>query len=414
MPVVEKNYDSEDAMCAKKKRKGNKQENNMMVAYKAEAKVVEVKSKTNDRKTLNSRMSPRNLKRVLDSLTTAQQKRLKQMGFGEFEGNFDFYYVPGILALWVVRNFNPKTCTLVMEDGIKSLKEKNLFDPVTVKWRGMVEEIVSHDNKINISQLESFLCTLSEADWLFDIGFLSLFFSIFAQGNKDITINERLIPYLDETDKIHQMDWCSYVLESLVKECTGFSASDKFSGPVLLLVVKVEKTVPAFKAWSSNLLVKRQQEELDLKGVGVWTFYPIIKGRNLMEDTDNKLDTALAINSDDEELKNIIEKRNELFVTLYKDNEELRNIIEKRNELYGMLVDAQMGIMIDKVREIDGHIDNKDDDDKLESEKISDPSLGVHQVIEDMTKFPFISRALKEAAHDVPPVDERPSFNKLK
>ncbi|GJX52053.1 hypothetical protein Tco_0280422 [Tanacetum coccineum] len=161
--------------CAlKKKRKGNKREDNMMAAYKpeAEAKVVEVKSKTNDRKTINSRMSPRNLKRVLDSLTTSQQKRLKQMGFREFEGNFDFYYVP---------------------------------------------------------------------------------------GKKDGTINERLIPYLEETDKIHQMDWCSYVLESLVKECTGFSASDKFNGPVLLLVliyvnstvskkVMDEKTVPTLKA----------------------------------------------------------------------------------------------------------------------------------------------------------------------
>ncbi|GKB58830.1 hypothetical protein Tco_0915016 [Tanacetum coccineum] len=251
--AVEKNSDSEDAVCAKKKRKGNKQDN-MMVPYKAEAKAKVVE---------------------------------------EFNC---------ILALWVVKNFNPKTCTLVMEDGsmikitrvlihdmlgipmgdikVKSLKEKNLFDPVTAKWRGMVQEIVSHDNKINISQLESFLCTLSEADWLFDIGFLSLFFSIFGQGNKDGTINERLIPYLDETDKIHQMDWCSYVLESLVKGCTGFSTSDKFSGPVLLLVliyvnstvskkVKVEKTVPAFKAWSSNLLLKRQQEELDLKGFGL-------------------------------------------------------------------------------------------------------------------------------------------------
>ncbi|GKD75740.1 hypothetical protein Tco_1334022 [Tanacetum coccineum] len=83
-PAIEKNSNSKDAVCAKKKRKGNKEEDNMMVEYKveAEAKVVEVKSKTNDRKTLNSRISPRNLKRVLDSLITAQQKRLKQMGFG--------------------------------------------------------------------------------------------------------------------------------------------------------------------------------------------------------------------------------------------------------------------------------------------------------------------------------------------
>nr|GFB69144.1 hypothetical protein [Tanacetum cinerariifolium] len=51
---------------------------------------------------------------------------------------------------------------------------------------------------------------------------------------------------------------------------------------------------------------------------------------------------------------------------------------------------------------------------QLESEKISDPSLVVHQMIKDMTKLPLISRALKEATHDVLPVDARLSFNKLK
>ncbi|GKC36110.1 hypothetical protein Tco_1048494 [Tanacetum coccineum] len=61
----------------------------------SEAK-VKVKAKINDKKAINSRMLPRNLKRVLYSLTTSQQKRLKQMGFGEFAGNFDFDYVPGM------------------------------------------------------------------------------------------------------------------------------------------------------------------------------------------------------------------------------------------------------------------------------------------------------------------------------
>ncbi|GJW70311.1 hypothetical protein Tco_0127228 [Tanacetum coccineum] len=51
---------------------------------------------------------------------------------------------------------------------------------------------------------------------------------------------------------------------------------------------------------------------------------------------------------------------------------------------------------------------------QLESEKIRDPSLVVHQMIEYMTKLPLISRALKEVAHDVPPIETRPYFNKLK
>ncbi|GKG36919.1 hypothetical protein Tco_0447092, partial [Tanacetum coccineum] len=49
-PAVEKDSDFEDTVCTKKKRKGNKPEDNMIVAcqQEAEAKVVEVKAKTND------------------------------------------------------------------------------------------------------------------------------------------------------------------------------------------------------------------------------------------------------------------------------------------------------------------------------------------------------------------------------
>ncbi|GJR61946.1 hypothetical protein Tco_1504108 [Tanacetum coccineum] len=39
---------------------------------------------------------------------------------------------------------------------------------------------------------------------------------------------------------------------------------------------------------------------------------------------------------------------------------------------------------------------------------------GASNAVDNMTQLPLISGALKEVAHDVPPVDARPSFNKLK
>ncbi|GKE78066.1 hypothetical protein Tco_1544186 [Tanacetum coccineum] len=66
----------------------------------------------------------------------------------------------------------------------------------------------------------------------------------------------------------------------------------------------------------------------------------LLKGKNLMEDTDNKLDIALEINSNDEDLKNIIEKRNEIFIGGDDDDddapdgnndENIRNGKEKKN-----------------------------------------------------------------------------------
>ncbi|GJY14476.1 putative reverse transcriptase domain-containing protein, partial [Tanacetum coccineum] len=103
-------------------------------------------------------------------------------------------------------------------------------------------EIVSADNKISISKLETYLGTLSECDWEFEIGFLTLFFSIFGQGSKDDTINERIIPYLANTDKVSEMDWCSNAKECMIKECTDFSPSSSFIGPLLLMAIKKEES----------------------------------------------------------------------------------------------------------------------------------------------------------------------------
>ncbi|GJS18939.1 hypothetical protein Tco_0413411 [Tanacetum coccineum] len=92
--------------------------------------------------------------------------------------------------------------------------------------------------------------------------------------------------------------------------------------------------------------------------------YNLLKGINLMEDTYNKLDIALAINSNDDELKNIIKKRNELFVTLYKDNEALRNIIEKRNKLFVTLYKDGNKKVEEDDKDKDGDLEKDDDDEE--------------------------------------------------
>ncbi|GKD28501.1 hypothetical protein Tco_1239279, partial [Tanacetum coccineum] len=219
-------------------------------------------------------MSPRYLKRVLQTLRSLQEKSIQDMGFGDFlNGNFDFYYTPSKLGMWVIRNFDPKSCTITMEDGrrikitqgipmgdikVESQKAKNLSDTVIAKWRK------------------------SE----FNLEFLVLFFSIFGLGNKDGTINERIMPFFPNTDDVSQMDWCSYALECMVRSCKEYKLGKYFSGPLLLIAtVKVEKTVPAFKAWNSKLLLKREQEEIELGGFGR---LPIVEDLQVIETKKKK------------------------------------------------------------------------------------------------------------------------------
>ncbi|GKD26358.1 hypothetical protein Tco_1232572 [Tanacetum coccineum] len=230
-------------------------------------------------------MSPRNLKRVLQTLRPLQEKSIQDMGFKDFlNGNFDFYYTPSKLGMWVIRNFDPKSCTITMEVGrrikitqgipmgdikVESQKAKNLSDTVIAKWRKSIIYVNS---------------TVSET-------------------------------------------------------------------------IKVEKTVPAFKAWNSKLLLKREQEEIELGEE--MEFYVdvvtedvdatedvldknedfksldfeemknilrqnLVKCNKLMVDTDYKLKIALSFNPEDKELKKMIEERNNVFLDFFKveDNNE--------------------------------------------------------------------------------------------
>lgn len=214
--------------------------------------------KKNERKSIKIRMSPRSLKKVLENLRIPQVEELKKMGFGEFYENFNFYSIPSELGFWLVRNFDLETRSIKMNDGrkikvtremvrdilgipmgdmkVEALDEKNLFEETTSKWRQVMDSIVVQ-KKIYLTKLEEHLISLTEVDWEFRVAFLVLFFSIFGLGNKDGEVNERILPILSNTDNVSNMDWCSYVLECLVKECSKYQPTKSFSGPILLLVV---------------------------------------------------------------------------------------------------------------------------------------------------------------------------------
>ncbi|GKE58357.1 hypothetical protein Tco_1497542, partial [Tanacetum coccineum] len=71
------------------------------------------------------------------------------------------------------------------------------------------------------------------------------------------------------------------------------------------------------------------------------------------------------------------------------------------NDRQSSTEDVEYNVNVSGVTHIIDEVNVPGASNALESEKISDPSLVVHQMIEDMTKLPFIS------------VEARPSFNKL-
>ncbi|GKE68658.1 hypothetical protein Tco_1526730, partial [Tanacetum coccineum] len=119
--------------------------------------------------------------------------------------------------------------------------------------------------------------------------------------------------------------------------------------------VKAEKTVLTFKAWNSKLLLKGEQEQIELGGFGrlpimedlqvietkkkkTFKKKNLIENRSITKDVDATKDVldknedfksldfeiALSFNLEDKELKKMIEERNNVFLDFFKvkDNNE--------------------------------------------------------------------------------------------
>ncbi|PWA48124.1 ulp1 protease family, C-terminal catalytic domain-containing protein [Artemisia annua] len=251
---------------------------------------------------LKTRISPVNLKNVIESLTDGQMKVLEEMGFGNFRADFNFDSTPTALAMWVCKSFDAKNCILTLSNirnikvtremihdilgipigdiKVVSLPQNTTEDPTTARWRATLPLSVydpdgeKSKRKIPISRLESHLTSMTDEGWVFKIGFLVGFFSIFAHANKDGTVNQRFLPSVEDIEKVPNLDWCTYCLECMQADLKDFKPRNSFAEPDLLLVIKI----------------------------------------------------ALGLYPEDEEIKNIVEERNKLFLKAYKEDKNDDNI----------------------------------------------------------------------------------------
>ncbi|GKB10636.1 hypothetical protein Tco_0844559 [Tanacetum coccineum] len=265
---------------------------------------------------INTRMSPSHLKNVLNTCTLTQIMDLNELGLGHFHNNFDFESTPGELGMWVVKSYDHETHTLRMGDGrrikvsreliheilgvpmgenkVISLPSTTSEDKTTTDWRYTTPFT---EDRIHITRVDDHVSSLTANGWPFKVGFLVVFFSILAQGNKDGTVNQRFIPTLRNIDEFQNYDWCQFILDCIKAEVMEFKPRSYFAGPLLLLALiyvsstvspttTVERKAPIFKAWSTKLLKKRESEELKSGGFGK---LPILEGLEFIEPKKPKL-----------------------------------------------------------------------------------------------------------------------------
>ncbi|GKC57822.1 hypothetical protein Tco_1085420, partial [Tanacetum coccineum] len=157
------------------------------------------------------------------------------------------------------------------ENKVISLPSTKSEDITTTNWRYTTPFT---EDRIHITRVDDHLSSLTANGWPFKVGFLVVFFSILAQGNKDGTVNQRFIPTIRNIDEFQNYDWCQFILDS------------KYISSTVSPTTTVKKKAPIFKAWSTKLLKKRESEELKSEGFGKLS---ILEGLEFIEPKKPKL-----------------------------------------------------------------------------------------------------------------------------
>uniref|UniRef100_A0A803M2P8 Uncharacterized protein n=1 Tax=Chenopodium quinoa TaxID=63459 RepID=A0A803M2P8_CHEQI len=184
--------------------------------------------------TLHSRMSPSSIVQVIEKCSENQLKAIRAIGFGSMEF-LKVTQLPLQLGLWLVHHFDANTCSLNIPDsepfcitkehvhqvlglpmgGIEI--DKNNFSrdkKVIQQWK---KQFKSNPLSIKIGELKEFLKEHNSAGLMFKRNFVVLCVSTLMDGKQNVNINSDILTFLSDVDKIKDLNWCKYILDSLVK-----------------------------------------------------------------------------------------------------------------------------------------------------------------------------------------------------
>uniref|UniRef100_A0A803MR79 Uncharacterized protein n=1 Tax=Chenopodium quinoa TaxID=63459 RepID=A0A803MR79_CHEQI len=234
--------------------------------------------------TLHSRMSPSSIVQVMESVLLSQNqlKAVRDIGFGSME----FLKVTQLslrLGLWLVQHFDAKTCSLnildsdpfrITEDHVHEVLglpiggieiNKNNFSRNKKVIRQWKKQFQSNSLSIKIGELKEFLKEHKSAGAMFKRNFVVLCVSTLMDGKQNMNINSDILTFLSDVDKIKDLNWSKYILDSLVKGKLLWEErpTRSFPGSLLFLMeVRAAREIPILKGWTTAMLSTREKLEL--------------------------------------------------------------------------------------------------------------------------------------------------------
>ncbi|KAH6761356.1 hypothetical protein C2S51_018305 [Perilla frutescens var. frutescens] len=220
------------------------------------------------------------------------------MGFGNLF-HINIIEVPTTLAFWVLDNFDARRCEIKLQENrrvhieacdvhrvlglpngdcpIKKMKKKekcNLLDA----WRGLFRK---KNGRIVASDVAKKMIELKDGGVWFKRHFVLLLIACLIEHPGNGYITPQIMSNLEDMSKVHELEWCEYVMRSLVKHKLEWEKNKMkyFTGPILFLTAfyvdrvvlcrrTVSRTFPIVKNWTYLLMKKRENEELRVGSFG--------------------------------------------------------------------------------------------------------------------------------------------------
>ncbi|XP_019154223.1 PREDICTED: uncharacterized protein LOC109150699 isoform X5 [Ipomoea nil] len=242
---------------------------------------------------IETRGRPSELVRLLTGLSTKQRKDVISIGMGGLLG-LRVKALPLRLGHWLVSNFNPAQMAIklsngrflrITEEGVAAVlglpngsvtmteRDTHMVGPDLLAWRCKVK---NRKGNITVHALATLALSLKEGGVWFKRHFCVVVASTLVASTLNSYANQKTVHMFKDVRMIKDLDWCGYLLSSLVNTHDSWTQNTarKFPGPLLFLTLfyvdrveagerNVPRANPAAHGWTKRALDAREQQEVD-------------------------------------------------------------------------------------------------------------------------------------------------------
>lgn len=263
---------------------------------------------------------------VVRALTDVQKGCVREMGFGSLL-EFDLWDTPTRLGYWLVDSFDARSRSLLLSTGERVRisdedvavtlgfplgdvemvrKSKSDAGRLAKLWRSLFGR---NDCHITLSAVATEMLNCTDGGEWFKRHFAILVVTILIESMRNGFCNHHYMHHFDDVTAINKLNWCGLVVRSLISCKVDWDKhrSRAFTGPLVFFMVifphlllidvfsvlfsmlashtlwclqlfyvdrvvlyyrKVQRSIPVFRKWNSELLWERERDEVDARGFG--------------------------------------------------------------------------------------------------------------------------------------------------